>query len=547
MDYYDILLLVLELVLMAVLFFLAGYAEKAKNSKWRLLYLIPVLVSFAFIAIAGFEKCLLGIYIGSALCLLGFIWEDIKHRRRGCVAGAVCALISLPLCLLYSGYRAKDYLKDFENGFTTMREHYILAEHKGIDWEAIYDEYRPLFVEATEKNDEMLNFKAWMNFCGEFNDGHVYWMPNDEDVFEEMLSTMYGNDYGLAIMQLADGRYAAVAVEPDSALTEAGIHDGTIITAWDGQNPLAVAEQSEGLRIANFADEDNLAFMKAFYAGGVGGDTVTLSYLDDNGAEREMTLSNMGKYYDRATKAMDKINRGVEAANMEWVQISDKTACLRIKSMMFDMKSSHTGDHDMMKDDIRIKIDELNAAGVDNIVIDLRSNGGGSGQMVQAIAELLAPAGEHYYCTDGLWDEENRCYATDPETGDYIKGTENYYTSENLWEGKDIVILVNHQSASAADHFAKVLGAFDNVTVMGFSESYGSAQGIGGVMMAHSQLVFSSSLLLDKDGSIFIDGGEDMQSGSKLEVKVPFDHTAIEVLFEKDEDYLMNKALEMIE
>ncbi|MGN0689296.1 MAG: S41 family peptidase, partial [Oscillospiraceae bacterium] len=153
--------------------------------------------------------------------------------------------------------------------------------------------------------------------------------------------------------------------------------------------------------------------------------------------------------------------------------------------------------------------------------------------------------GEHYYCTDGKWDEKKKCYAVD-ENGSFIPDIDNMYTGENKWSGKPIVILVNSESVSAADHFVKVMRGFDNVTTMGFTKSNGSAQGVGTVALENGALSFSSSLILDRDGSVFIDAGADGISANDIDIKVTFDENAVHTLFDEDSDYIMQKALEYL-
>ena len=89
--------------------------------------------------------------------------------------------------------------------------------------------------------------------------------------------------------------------------------------------------------------------------------------------------------------------------------------------------------------------------------------------------------------------------------------------------------------------FVKVLGQFENVTVAGFTETNGSAQGVGGVNLSCGSLSISGSLILDEDGDIFIDSGTDRQSGNRLEITVPFDKQAVRSLFDDGKDYLIEQ------
>ena len=459
---------------------------------------------------------------------------------------AVAIVISVPVCNLSKTYRSVDYVEDFKDGFSTMKEHYVLTEHKNIDWDALYDEYLPLFREATNEQDEVANYIAWLKFTAEFPDGRIGYSPSERDTYDKTVEQLMGNDYGLSLVTLADGRTVAVNVEPDSAASEAGITDGTVITAWDGMTIDEAAESSLAYEIAiPMAVQENQLFYKAVYAAGVGGDTVTVSFIAEDGSERQAVLESLGSYNERFEDTVSNLNRGVEAGNLQWAEVSSDAVCLRIKAMMSTTKEEADGAYDPMQNTIRYTLSDYEAKGYDKLVIDLRENGGGSGLMVMALAELFSPVGEHYYCTDALWDEKKGCYATD-ENGSYIKGKDNYYTGEDIWGGKQIVLLVNAYSASAADHLSTVLGRFDNITVMGFTPSNGSAQGINGIYLESGMLQFSSALLLNENGDIFIDSAADRVSRNPLEVVVPFDEEAMTAIFVNDEDYVLNEALELM-
>ncbi|MGN0650486.1 MAG: S41 family peptidase [Oscillospiraceae bacterium] len=536
----DIILLAAELVLAGGLFALAGIAEKFISPKWRICYAVPVVFCMIMLAVDGFEKYLLGVYIGAVLMLAGFFRDKKNLRRLTSAAAAFGMAVSIPLCVLSRDYRAADYVKDFETGFRIMRERYVLAEHKKIDWDSLYDEYLPKFRQATAENDALQNQIAWMEFCAEFRDGHVGYVSSDDTMYDKAEEVLSGNDYGLSMMTLADGRTAAVNV--DETLSAKGIHNGTIILSWDDEKPENLAEYSRGFNAAQFADNENRDFYRAVYAAGVGGDSVTVRYIDDSGAERTAVLEKIGNYCERLSKTLDTVNQGLDAGHMTWTELDEKTACLRIKLMDYDSRSAQNQDFSAMKYNIEAKLEELNENGFEKLVIDLRDNGGGSGIMVRTLGEVFAPVGEHYYCTDGKWDDENFCYAVD-ENGGYVPDINNMYIGEDKWLGKPIVILVNSNSASASDHFVKVMRGFDNVTVMGFTKTNGSAQGVGSVFLDNGMLGFSSSLILERDGSIFVDAAADGICGNDVDIKVPFDENAVRVLFDEGGDYLMQQAL----
>lgn len=542
---YDKILIAVVLVGAILLYILAGMAEKYVSSKWRALYCVPAVAGMLFLGAKGFEISMLGAYMGTLLMLAGFIKDNVEVRKYTCVGAFVLALVTIPVCMFNKGYRSVDYVQDFKDGVECMKEHYILTEHKGVDFDALYEKYLPMFEEANKEHDPVANFIAWACFCAETHDGHNYFMPKNEDVIEEAYKKACGNDYGFSLMTLADGAIVAVNVEDSDFFKAAGIQNGTVVTSWDGRDILEVARESLIFRMSTYADKDNEAFELALYAAGTGGDSVKITYLDDAGVEKELELPKIGDYYDRVKETREIIHRGVETGHMMWAEVSDEAVALRVKFMQYDSEASKTENYSGMQQEIRDKAVEYQAAGKTHLILDLRSNGGGSGQMVKAIASLFALPGEYYYCNDGLWDDKAEGYVKDAN-GNYVPGKEHTFQGENIWNGP-ITLLVNQNSASASDHLTMVMQGMENVTVMGFTEPNGSGQGLNGINLESGDLHFSSALMMNRNGDVYIDSGVDRESGNQVDIVIPFDAEAVRVLFEEDGDYVLKKCLEYYE
>lgn len=540
----DLVFVILELILAVSLFILAGYADKVLSPKWKLCYMLPMVVGLVYGGLFGTDACLSGIYIGSALALLGFIREKKKFRQMISLVFGALVLCGVPVCLYSPGYRAPDYAAEFRKGFETMEKYYVLAEHKGISWTSLYEEYMPRFEEVQKNHDAVGNLILWNAFCREFRDGHVNYSVTDEKVLKEARERVYGNDYGLALMTLADGRTVAVNVEPDSLLTRAGIHNGTVITAWDGQEIEALKSRMDTTVYYPFPDKENEAFYSALPIAGKGGDQVEITWLDERGEQRTLEVPRMGYYALRLEETLDILDQGIKSSNLDWLKLDGNTCCLRLKGMMYDSETYSNGDHSKMQEEIREKLNMLKEEGVHKLIIDLRSNGGGSPQFIMAIAELFAPEGEHTYCYDGVWDEKNKCFLKDETSGKYVPGNGLRFEGKNLWQDGEILILVNAMTISAGDHFVQIMSAFDNVTIMGFTRSNSSGQAVRGVNFEQGSLSFSAVPALREDGSIFVDTDTSGISQVPLDVKIPFDERAVEALFEKGEDYLLTRAME---
>ena len=543
LEYLDIFIIALMPVSAVLLWFMADYSEKVRNSKFRACWLAPAFLTAISTYIVGFEKLMIPAYVGAVTFVFGMLRPEKKARRLSSAAAAVIGLTALPLCMFCKCYRTVDLVKNFNDGFELMKEHYVLADEKEIDWDALYDKYLPQFEEADREHDVVLNEIVWAKYCAEFHDLHVNY-ASDEETHDAAGKRAGGNDYGLVIMKLADGSFAAVQV--DDKLKAMGIHNGTPVISWNGMSPDEADSLSELAAMQNYADEDNAEFFEGFCAAGTGGDTAELKYTDDDGSEQTVILSKLSDdYYSRWKDACDAVCDGMKVGHMTVNKVNDTTACLRIKTMQFD-SISEDDDHAAMQQELRDKINEMKQQGIRDVVIDIRENNGGSGSMVKAIAQLFAPEGEHYYVTDAYWDDVTHTYTYEGD-GKWKTGDDITFNGENiLGDDGRIVVLVSAHSVSAADHITKLMSSFDNTTVIGFTESSGSAQGVSPSTLDHGMLSFSSSLMLNKDGSIFIDSGTDVQSDIDVDIKVPFDEKALTEIFDNGSDHLMNVSLEYL-
>ena len=564
MQRIDLIALAVCVLGCGVLWKLADLADRIKSTKWKLCWLVLPVCAFA-ITRYGPELSLLPLYLGTVIAASGFFTEQSGSRKKRALSGAACMLLSIPVCLLNPRYRAKDYLGDFDKLFAAMREHYVLTEHKGIDWDAMYAKYRPQFAEIDRTQDAGRNALVWGAFCGEFHDGHVGYscFKDDNDAASAAIREALGNDYGLSLMRCTDGSFAAV--NTDASLAAFGIRNGTVITKWDGKTPDAVSRSAAAyglstfiadtetgdvlLMLDSYPDIDNEIFWSGVLAAGVGGDSVTVTYLDETGTEQTAVLPKKGAYFDRIRSTVDTVNQGVNAGNLQWKKLNDTTACLRIKGMSYDSQSYESAEddaYDEMKDEIRETILRYQAEGVRDVVIDLRSNQGGSPHMVDGVVSMFAPKGEHYNMSTGLWDAEHHCWATDA-SGRYIPNGDITFQGEQLLGDGRIIVLVNSETVSAGDDMVKIMEGMENVRIIGFMQPNGSCQAVNFQTADWGTLNFSSCVSLEKDGSIFIDSGIDRQStdGDGVEI-VPFDEAAIRSLFDEHKDYLMEQALQML-
>ena len=322
-------LCVIEILLMAGIIITSVISGKYVSEKFKFFYVFPFFVTIFMIIKYGFDAGYLGVYISSLIIVTGLFTDKEVFKR----ILAACCITAVILSIVFNNLsddKRINYEEDFKKAYAVMKEHYVLTNEKGIDWDELYDRYQPVFAKIDETQDAKENYKAWMQFTREFYDGHTSYMLNDTDDQLKIMMESYGNDYGLSIARLTSGEFAAINVEGYSnsysvdsdeedlmglyrfkdkyrsnaadenkeVLKNAGIKNGTVITKWNGRE---IDEYYDEIKyyITSFPVRENEEFYMPMYVAGIGENSeygdyneneAVLSYLDDNGEEKEIYL-----------------------------------------------------------------------------------------------------------------------------------------------------------------------------------------------------------------------------------------------------------------
>jgi len=579
-------LCVIEILLMAGIIITSVISGKYVSEKFKFFYVIPFFVTIFMIIKYGFDARYLGVYISSLIIVAGLFTDKEVFKR----ILAACCITAVILSIVFNNLsddKRINYEEDFKKAYAVMKEHYVLTNEKGIDWDELYDRYQPVFAKIDETQDAKENYKAWMQFTREFYDGHTSYMLNDTDDQLKIMMESYGNDYGLSIARLTSGEFAAINVEgysnsysvdsdeedlmglyrfkdkyrSDAAdenkevLKNAGIKNGTVITKWNGKE---IDEYYDEIKyyITSFPVRENEEFYMPMYVAGIGENSeygdyneneAVLSYLDDNGEEKEIRLKSLGSYMPRLYDTLSKINSGVKITNLSWENVNDETMLLRIRQMAYDTLSY--GDPEMYKDmtdQLRKEVISLKENGYKNIIFDMRANEGGDPFFVQSIAGLFAPEGEHINIYSSKINEKTASFERG-EDGRYKMSEALTYEGEDLWHDGNIILLVNAECVSAGDDMTYIMGEYPNVKVVGFTRTNSSCQAVSGIKMEIGQLSFSAVPNVDENGDIIIDTFTDRVGRTPFDEKIPFDQAAISSIFDNGEDYQLQFAAKAFE
>ena len=555
MNIYYLVLILGNILLFAGLMVASGYSEKILSPYWKILYLVPGGMTLCLISYAGFKAVLIPCVLGVLAVMAGFVLEKRKIRTVLCAFGILMTVTSGILSVALKGNGSYDYTNNFEKAFAEIKENYILAEYKDIDYDELYKKYYSLFEQAERDKDPVGNSIIWARFAAEFHDGHVGYACGDEEIVKAAEQRMYGNDYGLSVMRLTDGRFVAVNVEEELA----PLTNGSEILLWNEETPenilnsinTDVESYTPGpsvdnpiMCIPNMPVLENENFYKPLLIGGIGGETVQVTYLSSDGIEEEVSLKSRGYYCDRLENTIETIDRAVDdIATLSWKEVNDTTCLFRIKQMAANLNSYGKDDYDALKNSMREQMTAYKEQGYDTLIFDIRNNGGGDPYMIMAIASLVLPEVEQYYCSTSVFNEETFTYEQGVD-GSFVEGEQFIVSGEDIWNQGRIIVLVNAASISAADHFTCLLDKCPNATIMGFTSTNSSGQAVNGINISEKeQFSYSAVPTIDADGGVFVDAGADRLRKVGIDQIIDFDEQAVKALFDEDKDYILERAL----
>ena len=215
--------------------------------------------------------------------------------------------------------------------------------------------------------------------------------------------------------------------------------------------------------------------------------------------------------------------------------ISNDIGYINITSENFglvDIISYLTGDAFYVRKLLVGKLNELRDKGMKKLVIDLRWNNGGTTINTSALASPFLSDSFEYSKTLSL--------VTKKYYYERVKGTGEY-------SDIPIIVLVNNNTASAADALTYLLKMNKNVKLVGFMPTANSCQSIGGSVFLTNGINIRYPIYKNEttDGKVFIDTGKDGIETIKLDYKIPITKDNVMDIFNYDGDYVLDYIIKM--
>jgi carboxyl-terminal processing protease len=233
-----------------------------------------------------------------------------------------------------------------------------------------------------------------------------YFNSEQLDQFEQSTSGKF-EGVGMTVNEVPRGLRVA-AVFPDSPADRAGIEVGALITAVDGRS------------IAGAPADVSTARIK-----GPPGTEVELRLVPPGGDPREVTVERA----EISIPAVEGELKRADGAKVAYV--------------------AYYGFSDGAHGDLREEIERLYRGGAEGLVLDLRGNGGG------LLNEAVLSA--------SVFVEDGEIVSTESRT----QGDRSYDAVGDALDPRPTVVLVNRDTASAAEILAAALETYDLATVVG--------------------------------------------------------------------------------
>lgn len=325
-------------------------------------------------------------------------------QKNGFIKGALCGALTVLLVMGVISCGIREVKSDDAGQSVESTEN---TETKLNFLKAIIDEY---FIDDVD--EEKLTEGIYKGYIDGLEDPYSAYF--DEEETKEMNETTSGEYQGVGFVVSQDkdtGIITILQVYEDSPAQKAGIKDGDILYKVDGEE-VSGQELTEVVRRIK----------------GEEGTDVDLTVLrGDNSEEITVTAT-------RGTIEAQTVSQELKENGVGYIRISE------FDSVTYEQYKS--------------ALEDLEANGMQSLIVDLRNNPGGNLVTVCDILDLMLPEGKIVYTKDK-------------------NGEQNVFTSDEEHQfTKPLVVMMNGYSASASEIFAGAIQDYGIGQIVG-TQSYG--------------------------------------------------------------------------
>ncbi|MCB9118312.1 MAG: META domain-containing protein [Caldilineaceae bacterium] len=398
-------------------------------------------------------------------------------------------------------FASQGILESYNSLLAMLKVRYSYTEKRGLDWDAIRQNYLPQVEAADAAGDMAAYYQALTDLAISIGDGHVY-VNTSEGALKvaaaNKILDVYGASVGAGGLEMDDGRYLINFVDLTGPAAAAGWQFGTEIVSVNGV-PMRERIDALPLQVSAGNPEARRLIQAALALAFADGEEVAFEVRQPGETETSsVTLTAAGDLQTAMEKASDPALISYKSMEdgygyVRWSMFREPQYTLAIW---------------------RKFLDEFH--GAPGILIDLRGNGGGNAELMYTMASYFfpeeAPASYH-------WLDQ---YTYDEQVNDLVKEHAQdyplYSPDPDLTYGGAVVVLVDEHSASAGEYFPQFLQHHGRALVVGEHGTDGAGGNVEQVAMPGGITFFFTK------GRSYFAGTDELNleaKGVTLDVRVP--------------------------
>jgi C-terminal processing protease CtpA/Prc len=381
-------------------------------------------------------------------------------------------------------YSNMSYTDAFDALFKKASIEYPFTAEKGINWDALYQEFKPRFDRVSSDQEY---YSTLRDFAFQIPDGHVNLSLNRDVFFSD-----YGGGFGLVLDRLSDTRVIVINVLPNMPAADAGIQRGAEILSWNG-DPVDDAIQKVIPGFGPFSTEHARQKSQVDFLERVPPDNKVEVVYRNPGENQEQTttLQAVSEYdsllltipsYQADVMEMPIIGRVLENG-LGYIRINTFSDDYRLLASLWDRYLNNLVDNK-----------------IPGLIIDVRTNPGGSLGIAMDFAGYFFDQEitlyDNYYFSDITGQFESTGYPTK------IKPAPLYFNGP-------IAVLVSSNCISACEGFSYAMHINQRSTIVGNEPTAGAfgEVGLGQYSLPGGLTIqFPTGRPQAPDGSVIIEG-----------------------------------------